>query len=129
MKYLKGYNESVSSDIENDIKDILLPLIDDGFECGVRIGQYINIGQFRSGVSPICVVISKEYEINNTTTLAIFEYSQIKDSVKHLVSFLHEKGYKLGSCSAVFDGRSDRNCDINMSDNVTITILRLTFDL
>lgn len=109
MKYLKSFNESVStqegewSDILQNIKDICLDLSDDGFSVSYRVPH--GLGYSPSGINistaksiSLIVVISKVSKSIGTGVPKVFngfKYNDVKDVVERLRYYLHHlPGYK-----------------------------------
>lgn len=116
MKYLLKYKifesiheelsqrcEEYAKNLESDIKDILDPLEIDGFKCVVSLTRSGSYGVITIDVN-IYHYLSTPIRSQGSIKKAVdhfFTYSQIKDSVSHLISFLKDKGYKVTSTKVI----------------------------
>lgn len=119
MKYINPYNESLDRTkqldvIIDNIKDILVDVEDDGFQ--------VSIMPF----------YRQKFLLINIFQKRVFEFSEIKDSVSHLLSFMKEEGYdyNIQYYSDLFDCEMKLRSvdDFNLFDN-NLKYLKLKFDL
>ena len=133
MKHLIKYKlfESTDFSIENDnlklsIKYILADIEDDGFEVLTFITNYT------ADVNIYKPVISYDKVINSTgmDKHIDFKYSEIKNAILHLTSFLHENKFKIKKCSIYPHSKSfsSREGDVNMSGDESLRLLKLSYD-
>ncbi len=98
MKYLNRYNESITplEDIQQEIKDILIGLEDDGFSYNVsNYPLYIEINKYRPLTDN-----EKYYQHDDRLP---FLYSQISDSTEHVISYLKSNGYRIADVDFILN--------------------------
>lgn len=140
MRYLKTYNESKSEEVslfrqnlKDQISDILLDIKDDGFECvnvatpthwknGLLWESFeVNIFKPKGGVYD---------ELEGLDTVIGFEYSEVKDSVLHLISFMKTVGYRVGKTIIYRSGVTPFSIggEVDIPNNKDITTIKLVFE-
>ena len=77
MKYLKLFEDVFNNDVNDDVRDILVCLEDDGFQTQVKIDQPKGF----KCINRLYVGIMKDR----------FTYADVKDVVDHAVSYLDEE--------------------------------------
>jgi len=98
MKYLKRYNESVSLDIIENVKDILLELNDIGFQSRVDV---ISKSFLNSPNKDTLLISIYKYDLFNSEVgdngYMRYKVSDVKYIILRLNSYLSEVGYPLYS--------------------------------
>ncbi len=131
MKHLTTYKlfESPDLSLENDelelsVKDILADVEDDGFEALTFITKYsvdVNIYKpdYRGGDS----------KYNKLEKHYMFDYSEVKNVILHLTSFLEEKGFSIVH-SSMYPSRSlsgSIDFNVNMSGDKSLRLIKLSY--
>ncbi len=103
MKHLKKYNESNSSDIVQNIKDILIELNDIGFKSKVEHSSNKFI--------PSCINVTiYKYDLFNSEFgeggYMRYQISDVIDTIFRLNSYLTDLKYKPSSIYVIFQGKS-----------------------
>ena len=123
MRYLKRFNESIEDDIIEECKDILLPIVDDGIEVNVKLGD-LSPNSFFTDVdkwitySQIKITIGQFYH-NTTFTLGKYIHE-----MEHINSYLESNGYKYDGPEGDFDSWLEKQ-RTNLSEKYKITIIFL----
>lgn len=99
MKYLRKFNESNDiGEINSTIEDILRDLEDNNIR--IDINNWDGIEIFLTN--------KKEHKLGNLTAPDTFPYETIKPNIEHLVSFLKENGWRIGSIYNIIDLKPTR---------------------
>ena len=93
MKYLKRFNESHADDIILNIKDILLPISDMGYDVSVREDNenFRNNAQFPKIDTLIIYIVSSVKELGTDNSLNIT--SDLKEEFIGMKDYLQSEGY------------------------------------
>ena len=95
MKYLKRFNESSTEDIRSDIKDILLPLEDNGIHNDIMITGMTGTSMLVT-VSLLSIDL---YDLTNQNNKPFNITDNVIDTLRHLDSYLQSEGLQLSSIS------------------------------
>ena len=93
MKYLKRFNESHADDIILNIKDILLPISDMGYDVSVREDNenFRNNAQFPKIDTLIIYIVSSVKELGTDNSLNITD--ELKEEFIRMKDYLQSEGY------------------------------------
>lgn len=101
MKYLKKYHIFESFDdlelVKNKVKEILLPLTDKDIYCSVKTN--INSKWRTTQSSPPLFNQSHTEEL--IVEITDIDFTDFSSDINHLLDYLHDEGFKLGSRSYV----------------------------
>ena len=122
MKYLKRFNESNTDDIIENVKDILLPINDMGYN--VSVNHYILNGEINQLIIRVVTYVDKPLLITD----------EVKDEFMRMKDYLHSEGYDSIEANyytrfnAVPDSPSNKEVkELDEFINVKDTIVNLLF--
>ena len=122
MKYLKRFNESHTDDIIENVKDILLPINDMGYN--VSVNHYIINGDTNQLIIRVVTYVDKPLLITD----------EVKDEFMRMKDYLHSEGYNSIEANyytrfnAVPDSPSNKEVkEFDEFINVKDTIVNLLF--
>lgn len=95
MKYLKRFNESNTEDIRSDIKDILLPLEDNGIHNDIMITGMTDTSMLVT-VSLLSIDL---YDLQSKIHKPFNITDDVLSTLRHLDSYLQSEGLQLSSIS------------------------------
>lgn len=81
MKYLKRFNESHTDEIIENVKDILLPINDMGYN--VSVNHYILNGEINQLIIRVVTYVDKPLLITD----------EVKEEFMRMKDYLHSEGY------------------------------------
>ena len=122
MRYLKRFNESHTDDIIENVKDILLPINDMGYN--VSVNHYILNGEINQLIIRVVTYVDKPLLITD----------EVKDEFMRMKDYLHSEGYDsieanyYTRLNAVPDSPSNKEVkELDEFINVKDTIVNLLF--
>jgi hypothetical protein len=122
MKYLKRFNESNTDDIIENVKDILLPINDMGYN--VSVNHYIINGDTNQLIIRVVTYVDKPLLITD----------EVKEEFIRMKDYLHSEGYDSIEANyytrfnAVPDSPSNKEVkELDEFINVKDTIVNLLF--
>ena len=86
MRYLKRFNESNTDDIILNVKDILLPISDMGYEISITE----DVSDFTSGLEPIYQLIIR---VVSWTDKPLWIMDEVKEEFIRMKDYLESEGY------------------------------------
>ena len=100
MKYLKRFNESYTDDIRSNIKDILLPLEDNGIYNDIMISLYDVLKQDHKSMQIAVSLLSIDlYDQQSKIHKPFNVTNDVLSTLRHLDSYLQSEGLQLSSIS------------------------------
>lgn len=136
MKYLRKFNESKFEKsfinqykrIEPELNDILLPFNDDGIK--YHIHHYSD-----DGIGEVTISIGQAVLLTTALNVKFFTWSQIKEEMLHVISFMDSEGIGFGKLEAQqFISNEFHNIEIydesdieELEDNFKFTSFEITF--
>ena len=122
MRYLKRFNESNTDDIIENVKDILLPINDMGYD--ISVNHYIINGDTNQLIIRVVTYVDKPLLITD----------EVKDEFMRMKDYLHSEGYNSIEAqyytrfNAVPDSPSNKEVkELDEFINVKDTIVNLLF--
>ena len=124
MKYLKSYKLYESVDdlemIKKNCQDILLPLTDKDIKCAVN-----------------SIKLDREIIVNIGNGVNLIDFNDFSSDINHLLDYLHDEGFKLGSRSIVSNLHWEKlenltydilNDILKYPDNYSIEFISMIFE-
>lgn len=104
MKYIKSFQIFENNDFR-EIKDMLLPLEQDGFTIyGYHDDYHINVS-----ISKGKKQTENAWGPGGFTTFTGFIYSEVEDCVNHFISYTFSKGYKIDHIRIIYHNKTPNN--------------------
>ena len=106
MKYLKRFNESHTDDIIENVKDILLPINDMGYD--ISVNHYIINGDTNQLIIRVVTYVDKPLLITD----------EVKEEFIRMKDYLHSEGYDSIKAKFYLENRSQDEKDIDDFINI-----------
>lgn len=132
---VRSKSEEVSlfrQNLKDQVSDILLDIKDDGFEyVHAATPTHWKNGPLWESFEVNIFKPKGEYdELEGLDTVLDFEYSEVKDSILHLISFMKTVGYNVRQTVIYRGGKTPLviNGEVNIPNHRDMTTIKLVFE-